>query len=188
MTNSIKKLFRDILSLDVVASNDERRKRLLVYDRRVPLTLLEETRDNLIGNLEMTRHLLSPRCLDLTWRKTNAQNRLRNAKQSSHPNINTMQITENELTQLKNDIKIIDAELRVKNDELDSLLKEIEKEQRELEKLESTVKDIQWDNRTKDVSIHTKIERILESHGVTIQTYHGGSLTGGAILVLIKKT
>jgi hypothetical protein len=35
------------------------------------------------------------------------------------------------------------------------------------------------------VSIHTRIERVLESHGVTIQNYHGGHLTGGAILVLL---
>ena len=50
----------------------------------------------------------------------------------------------------------------------------------------SNVKSIQWENRKKEVSIHTKIERILEKHGVTIQTFHGGSLTGGSILKLLQ--
>ena len=32
----------------------------------------------------------------------------------------------------------------------------------------------------------TQVERILESKGVKIQEYHGGTLTGGAIILLLN--
>ena len=54
------------------------------------------------------------------------------------------------------------------------------------DKLQSEVTELQWDRRTKEVSIHMKIERVLESHGITIQAYHGGKLTSGAIIRLLQ--
>jgi hypothetical protein len=46
---------------------------------------------------------------------------------------------------------------------------------------------ISLDRRTEEVSIHTKIQRVLESNGITIQAYHGGTLTGVAIIALLNK-
>ena len=74
-----------------------------------------------------------------------------------------------------------------KKRDVESLDKQIISDSKLLEKAQSDVKDLLWNKRTQEVSIHTKIERILESHGVTIQCYHGGSLTGGSILTLLKK-
>ena len=45
---------------------------------------------------------------------------------------------------------------------------------------------MQWERRKKDVSIHTKVEKVLEKYGVKIQAYHGGSLTGVAIIALLN--
>jgi hypothetical protein len=45
---------------------------------------------------------------------------------------------------------------------------------------------MQWKTRVDEISIHTKIERVLETHGIKIQTNHGGQLTGGAILLLLN--
>ena len=113
---------------------------------------------------------------------------MRNARShSSDTNSSQIQTLVHLFTQTKHDIKEIDTDLCQKKDDIDSLEKEIMNELHDLEKAESSVKNIQWENRTKEVSIHTKIKKILDSHGVTIQTYHGGSLTGSAIFVLLDK-
>ena len=49
------------------------------------------------------------------------------------------------------------------------------------------VKDIQWERRKEVTSLYTKFERILTQNGVTIQAYHGGSMTGGAIINLLQR-
>ena len=41
-----------------------------------------------------------------------------------------------------------------------------------------------WECRKEEVSIFTKVERRLEIYGVTIQCYHGGTLTGVAIIAM----
>ena len=87
----------------------------------------------------------------------------------------------------KIEIANIDDTLTTKNDNIDSNRKEISDSEVILNQLDSQVKLLQWDRRTEDISIHTKVERILSKHGVVIQAYHGGSLTGGSILVLLKK-
>ena len=54
-------------------------------------------------------------------------------------------------------------------------------------KLRSDVKYLAWEQRKEEVSIFTKVERILERHGVKIQVYHGGTLTGVAIIAMLSK-
>ena len=154
---------------------------------RVSITQLEDSLLSLQGDLEMVKHIVLPIRQSLNRTKINAQNRLRNAKRSTVTNSSHIQTLVNLLTQTKHDIKEIDNDIRQKQEDIDSLEKEITNELRDLEKAESTIKNMQWENRKKEVSIHTKIENILTSHGVTIQMYHGGLLTGGAVLVLLEK-
>ena len=75
----------------------------------------------------------------------------------------------------------------MKKKDIESVEKEILTESNLLQKLYSEVKKLQWNRRTQEVSIHTKVERIFEKHGVKIKAYHGGTLTGGAILTLLEK-
>ncbi len=49
------------------------------------------------------------------------------------------------------------------------------------------VKDIQWERRKLETSLYTTFERILTKNGVTIQAYHGGTMTGGAIINLLQR-
>ena len=181
-----KKLFRDILTLDV-GSSEEFDKRMLVLDTRETISQLEETKDAMDTDLDMLMHNSKERCIELTRTKVNAQNRLKNAKRKAEAN-RILIANLNELVAVtKRGIKDIDTNLLVKKEEIKSLSNELNHELRELEKAEISVKNMLWESRTRDVSIHTKIEKILESHGVTIQTYHGGSLTGGAIITFLAK-
>ena len=84
-------------------------------------------------------------------------------------------------------LRLIDSELLAKKRDYDSLCKKIIADSKVLQKAESEVRNIQWIKRTQEVSIHTKIERILESYGVMIQAYHRESLTSGSIWTLLEK-
>ena len=181
-----KKLFRDILTLDV-GSNEEYNKRMSVIDIRETMEQLEETKDSMETDLDMLKHNLSSRRNELNRTKVNAQNRLKNAKRNSVLNAIKIGSLEDLLTITRRDIKEIDTILYRKKEEVDSLEKEIVDQFNLLDKAELSVKSMQWESRRQEVSIHSKIERILESHGVTIQTYHGGNLTGGAILTFLEK-
>ena len=178
-----KKLFRQILCLDV-GTDEELKKRLLELDLKDALSQLEETKSNLDTDLVMTKYHLAERRLHLTRKKKNVGNRLKNAKRKFRDTATnaTIQSLESVLLTIAVDIKGIDTELLAKKRDVESLDKQIISDSKLLEKAQSDVKDLLWNK-----SIHTKIERILESHGVTIQCYHGGSLTGGSILTLLKK-
>ena len=52
--------------------------------------------------------------------------------------------------------------------------------------LEAEVKQLLWEKINEEVSIHTKLERILKNYKVTIQAYNDGTLTTVAILNLLK--
>ena len=52
--------------------------------------------------------------------------------------------------------------------------------------LEAEVKKLLWEKINEEVSIHTKLERILKNYKVTIQAYNDGTLTTVAILNLLK--
>ena len=73
-----------------------------------------------------------------------------------------------------------------KKRDIESLDSEINLELTIMEKNQMDLKNLQWENRKTEVSIHTKIERIFEKHKIKIQAFHGGSLTGGAILKLLQ--
>ena len=183
-----KKLFRQILCLDV-GSEEELRKRTSVLVMRDELAQLEETLLNIDTDLVMIQQHWLEKRPDLARQKTNITNRLKNARRG------LSRITNNELiislnTRLQTiteEIKFNDQDVISRKKEIESLSKQIIIDSKILIKAESDIKNMQWIKRTQEVSIHTKIERILESHGVTIQAYHGGSLTGGSILTFLEK-
>ena len=74
-------------------------------------------------------------------------------------------------------------------DNITSVEQTISEDQKQLLKIQSNdVAVLQWERRKKEISIHTKIERVLEKHGITIQAYHGGTLTSVAsIISLLNK-
>ena len=77
---------------------------------------------------------------------------------------------------VKLEIASIDNAVTSKQDDIDSLLKEISDNSKISCELEAQVKLLQWERRKEEVSIHTKIKRLLESHAVDIHVYHGGQL------------
>ena len=183
-----KKLFRQMLCLDV-GSEEELIKRTSLLDMRDELIQLEETKLNLATDLIMIKHHWVEKRADLTRKKTNITNRLKNAKRG------LSRVTNNELiSSLNARLLTITDEIRSKDKDIVSQKKDIESLSKQIDidtkfffKTESDIKNMQWMKRTQEVSIHTKVERILESHGVTIQAYHGGSLTGGSIITLLEK-
>ena len=182
-----KKLFCQILSLKV-GSNKELEKRTTVLDIKDSLQQLEETKTHMDTDLLMLNYQLSVKRCDLVNKRNNVKVRIRNMKRrmNSSGSIHLSTLETSYLTYV-DEIKIIDQQLQSKKNYIISLEKEIVAETKLLQKTDLEVKTIQWNQRTKEVSIHTKIERIFEKHGVKIQAYHGGNLTGGAILMLLKK-
>ena len=182
-----KKLFRQILSLEI-GSSEELDKRTVVLDIKDGLQQLQESKAYMDTDLLMFNYQVSEKRDDLVKKKNNIKGRIRTAKKNVARTGTTHVTTlEASLDIILNDIRIIDEEHASKKRDILSLSKEIIAETKLLEKAESDLKTIQWNQRTKEVSIHTKVERIFEKHGVTIQAYHGGTLTGGAILMLLKK-
>ena len=90
------------------------------------------------------------------------------------------------VSNLNKEINLIDVILSEISVNVKSLTDTIAEEKKVKVKLVSDIKVLQWDRRKKGISIHTQVERILEKHGVTIQSFHGGSLTGGAIIKLLN--
>ena len=125
------------------------------------------------------------RRLDLIRQKNNHVNRLKTAKRNN--SVRNIETLNESINTFKIEIAIIDDTLTTKKDNIDSTRKEISDSEDILNQLDSQVKLLQWDRRNEDISIHTKVKRILSRHGVVIQAYHGGSLTSGLILVLFKK-
>jgi hypothetical protein len=113
--------------------------------------------------------------------------RLRKMRKKQNNTNDCINQIELELLTCRGDIKVIDDNLKEKLNNIQSVDSEINSDLKLYEKIEVDLKNMQWDNRTKEVSIHTKIERILENHGIKIQRFHGGTLTGGAILKLLEK-
>ena len=70
---------------------------------------------------------------------------------------------------------------------INTLTTSLQLKSKTINKLHSDVKDLAWERRKEEVSIFTKVERILESYGVKIQVYHGGTLTGVAIIAMLNK-
>ena len=183
-----KKLFRQILSLDVVSSSEELKKRTVILDKKDILQQMHETKQNMDTDLLMFSYQLSHIRDELVKKKNRFSVRIRNEKRKGgSSDLVLLSSLETSHLDIKKEIKLNDDLLLLKKKDILSLSKEITNESKLLHKVESEVKAIQWSRRTQEVSIHTKIERIFESHGVKIQAYHGGNLTGGAILMLLNK-
>ena len=182
-----KKLFRQILTIDS-GSEEELEKRINVMEVTDTIYQLKETLDYLTINLDIETQSSSFRRQNLIKEK----NRLQYKKRCIVLNmcdierVTMIDKLDCELLTVLEQIQCIDALKKNKNGELTSIHNTIAEETMILEKLNSDVSNLQWDRRTKEISIHTKVERVLENHGITIQAYHGGNLTGGAIIALLQ--
>ena len=182
-----KKLFRQILSLEV-GSSDELEKRSIMLDHKESLELLKDTKEHMELDLLMITYQITQKRVDLVKKRISLKGRIKNYKRKRN---NTCSIHLSSMESLYgsivNEIQELDQQLLSAKENIISIEKEIASETKLLQKVHSEVKVMQWNRRTKEVSIHTKVERIFEKHGVKIQAYHGGTLTGGAILMLLKK-
>ena len=70
---------------------------------------------------------------------------------------------------------------------MDSIAYRLKNKSKQIQKLKSEIKELQWKRRNVGSTLYTTFEKILQNNGVTIQAYHGGTLTGGAIVILLQK-
>ena len=184
-----KKLFRQILSIES-GSQIELEKRLSVMDVNESIHQLEETKSFLDSNLTLYREEVMNERKDLVQKKQKIQYRKRRLQKTVMCN-NDKQIEiaefESMITSINKELKAIDHIIKARLADISSVDDTIFEETQNIEKLNSEVTVLQWERRNKELSIHTKIERVLEKNGITIQAYHGGTLTGVSIIALLNK-
>ena len=182
-----KKLFREILALQV-GSSDGLKKRTSVLDQQDSLQLLNETKTYMETDLLMTTYQSTKNRNDLVTKRNNLRRQIKNCKKKPNGRLYTqLSSLESLHVSIVEDIKKIDQCIISKKSGIQSIDKEIIADSKVLEKVQSEIKKMQWNQQTQEVSIHTKVERVFEKHGVKIQAYHGGTLTGGAILMRLRK-
>ena len=97
------------------------------------------------------------------------------------------QLLDQQLSSVKSDLREMDLWIKEQLKNIASVEHTITEDSKELIKNQSEIAVLLWERRKKEVSIHTQIERVLEKYGITIQAYHGGTLTGVAIISLLNK-
>ena len=182
-----KKLFRSILSIET-GNEEETKNRIELNKKQDSIDMLIDTAEHMSTDLYVYRYRNLPIRSNHVRIRNNLNSRLRNSKRKNKEGSDAIEKSiEASLILNKKDIEAIDDVISSLTIDLDSLTKTIDDESKSISKLKSDIDSVQWERRKEEVSIHTQIERVFQKHKVTIQAYHGGSLTGGAILVLLNK-
>ena len=176
-----------ILPIDC-GNEDELQNRLQHLELSQTLRGDQERLDELITHLDFQKRIHHNTRKDLIKNRATLKRRIKSASNSTRPNKEEqVQLLERELVLVQRQLKRIDdARNSIKNG-INIQQASITAKKKRIASLVTEVKDMQWKRRWKGDTLYTKVERILQRNGVTIQAYHGGTLTGGAIIQLLKK-
>lgn len=175
-----KMLFRQLLAIECT-SVGELEGNLKVLDLEVTIAQQVSRRDELQMHLQMQQSIHTPRRKELIKHRAACRRTLRTQNQQR------IEQAASEIARLATQIDRIDAAIKSIKTNVAQLKASISANKEALRKVRSEMRDLAWERRKDEVSIITKVERILEAHGVKIQAYHGGTLTGGAIIALLNQ-
>jgi hypothetical protein len=127
---------------------------------------------------------------DLKKSLSNAKRRLATARRwniTRHDREETITQLQSYITNFNQQIQQINQSCRLVKDQVNSIEYRLKIKSKQIQKLKSEIKELQWKRRNVGSTLYTTFEKILQNNGVTIQAYHGGTLTGGAIVILLQK-
>ena len=141
----------------------------------------QERLDKLITHLDFQKRIHDNTRKDLTKNKITLKRRIKSASNSTRPNskVEQVQLFDRELVLVPCQLKRIDdVRNSIKNQINIQQVSLTAKKKHIALLLVSELKDMQWKERQwKGDTLYTKVERIIQTNGVTIQAYHGGTLT-----------
>jgi hypothetical protein len=109
------------------------------------------------------------------------------AKRQRRKNDTGLAAIDNEISKFTEDLTSINANFNHVKKNIEKNIATMKDKAKKVKKLTSEIKDMQWKRRNKGCTLWTKVEDLLQLNGVVTQAYHGGSLTGGAIITLLHR-
>ena len=181
-----KKLFRQLLSIEC-GTQEELDKELRILELNEIVDEMKTRKQVLESHLDLQLTVHNSRRKALVARRGVSTRKLKTAQQSSLPN-SILRINDHtaDLHRINHMINTIDTAKSSISLNIKRLSASLQLHSKTVSKLQAEIKELSWERRKEEVSIFTKVERILEQHGVKIQAYHGGTLTGVAIIALLN--
>ena len=181
-----KKLFRLLLSVEC-GTQEEMDKQTRILEIGEIIKELKTRKEQLESHLDLQLVVNNTRRKELMIRRATSLRRLKAAQKSKKSNSH-LRVQENtvELQRINHMICTIDSTKSGIKANINTMISSLQLQTKTINKLHSDVKELAWERRKEEVSIFTKVERILDSYGVKIQLYHGGTLTGVSIIAMLN--